>query len=200
MRFASVDQEIEPAQTLGSSTTQDSVRGRPQNSLTPEAEADLKTISLGLHSTQLQQRRMSNFAFEPVSLPVSRAPSNEPSPLSSRQQTESSNESPMVTPGDGSISQAPLVPAEPYIYVEPRHPSGASGAPLTKVQPEPMQMAAQQVGSAAVSSGENNVDPNLPSSPPTTRPSSVSDHISTRPRLPLWWPRPKKRLRSDIEP
>ena len=87
----------------------------------------------------------------------------------------------MVTPGDGSISQAPLVPAEPYAYVEPRHPSGASGAPLTKVQPEPMQMAAQQVGSAAVSSGENNVDPNLPSSPPTTRPSSVSDHISTRP-------------------
>ncbi|KAL8861749.1 MAG: hypothetical protein Q9178_001950 [Gyalolechia marmorata] len=181
VRFASVDQEIEPAQTLRSSTTQDSGRGRPQNSLTPEVEADLKTISLGLHCTQLQQRRMSNFAFEPVSLPVSRVPSNEPSPLSSRQQTESSNESPMVTPGEGSMSQAPLAPAEPYADVEPRHPSGASGAPLAKVQPEPMQLAPQQVASAAVSSGENNADPNLPSSPPTTRPSSVSDHNSTRP-------------------
>ncbi|KAL8769488.1 MAG: hypothetical protein Q9209_004549 [Squamulea sp. 1 TL-2023] len=152
VRFASVNQEIEPAHTLGSSTTRDSGQARPQTTLTLEAQAELRSISVGLHNSQLQQRRMSNFAFEPVSLPVSRAPSNEPSPFASRQQTESTNDSPMVTPGDGGGSPA-------------------AGAHLAKVQ----------AGADAVSSRENIAEPSLPSSPSTTRPSSASDHTSTRP-------------------
>ncbi|CAL8578482.1 Nitrogen permease reactivator protein [Xanthoria parietina] len=181
VRFASVNQEIEPAQTLLSSTTQDSAQSRPQNPLSPEAQAELRSISLGLHSSQLQQRRMSNFAFEPVSLPVSRAPSNEASPFTSRQQTDSSNDSPVVTPGDGGASPAPLAPAEAYADVEPRHPSAVSGPPLAKVHQGP-PMPPQQAGSAAESSQENLTEPNtLPTSPPTTRPSSASDHTSTRP-------------------
>lgn len=174
MRFASVDQEIEPAQTLVSSTTQDSGQSRPQNPLNLEAQAELRSISLGLHSSQLQQRRMSNFAFEPVSLPVSRVPSNEPSPFPSQQETESSTNSPMVTPGDGG-------PAESYAGTEPRHPSAAYGTPLAKVHADP-PIDLQQASPAAESSQENITEPNLlPTSPPTTRPSSASDHTSTRP-------------------
>ncbi|KAI4252202.1 MAG: hypothetical protein L6R42_008069 [Xanthoria sp. 1 TBL-2021] len=181
VRFASVDQEIEPAQTLASSTTQDSGQPRPYNPLTLEAQAELKNISLGLHSSQLQQRRMSNFAFEPVSLPVSRVPSNEPSHFPSRQETESSTNSPMVTLGDGGPSPAPLAPAEFYADVEPRHPPAASGTPLTKVPADP-PIDLQQAGPAVESTQENITEPNLlPTSPPTTRPSSASDHTSTRP-------------------
>ncbi|KAL8732464.1 MAG: hypothetical protein Q9166_002677 [cf. Caloplaca sp. 2 TL-2023] len=181
VRFASVNQEIEPAQTMESSTTQDSGTAMPQNPLTPEAQAELRSISLGLHSSQLQQRRMSNFAFEPVSLPVSRAPSNEPSPYSSQQPTGSSNDSPIVTPGAGNASPAPLAPAESLVDAEARHTSTASGADLAKVHPDPVQMAPQQGGPLAAPFKENVGDLNLPSSTPTTRPSSASDHTSTRP-------------------
>ncbi|KAL9640927.1 MAG: hypothetical protein Q9204_000494 [Flavoplaca sp. TL-2023a] len=181
VRFASVNQEIEPAQTLASSITHDSRQSRPQNLLTPEAQADLRrSISLGLHSSQLQQRRMSNFAFEPVSLPVSRAPSNEPSPFSSRQQTQSSTHSPIVTPGEVP-SPALLAPAGSSADVEPRHPPVASGTPPAKVHQDPL-IVPQQVSQAAGSSQDNLTEPNVPStSPPTTRPSSASDHTSTRP-------------------
>ncbi|KAL8788016.1 MAG: hypothetical protein Q9213_001908 [Squamulea squamosa] len=162
VRFASVNQEIEPAQTLGTSTTRDSGQARPQTTLTPEAQAELRNISLGLHSSQLQQRRMSNFAFEPVSLPVSRAPSNEPSPFASRQQTGSTNDSPMVTPANGGLSPA-------------------AGAHPAEIQPDQAHTAPQQAGAASVSSTGNIAEPSLPSSPSTTRPSSASDHTFTRP-------------------
>ncbi|KAL8807272.1 MAG: hypothetical protein Q9182_000777 [Xanthomendoza sp. 2 TL-2023] len=181
VRFASVDEEIEPAQTLPSSTTQDSAQPRPQNPLTPEAQAELRSISLGLHSSQLQQRRMSNFAFEPVSLPPSRMPSNEPSPYTTQQPTTSSRGSPMHTPGDGSALSGPGPPTESYVDVKGRHPSAASGADLAKVHPDPAQLAQQQAAPAGVPSGENIADPSLPPSAPTTRPSSASDHTSTRP-------------------
>ncbi|KAL8675914.1 MAG: hypothetical protein Q9186_007507 [Xanthomendoza sp. 1 TL-2023] len=181
VRFASVNQEIEPAQTLASSTTQDSAQPRPQNSLTPEAQAELRSISLGLHSSQLQQRRMSNFAFEPVSLPPSRIPSNEPSPYTTRQPTTSSHGSPMHTPGDGNTLSGPGPPPESYVDAKARHLSAASGADLAKVHLDPAQLAQQKASPVVLPSGVNIADPSLPPSAPTTRPSSASDHTSTRP-------------------
>jgi hypothetical protein len=61
VRFASVNEEIEPAKTLEDSS-------RPSGA----DEATLKELSKTLQNTQLQGRRMSHFAFEPVSLPASR--------------------------------------------------------------------------------------------------------------------------------
>lgn len=43
--------------------------------LSPGAQAEIRQLSQGLHDVHLQQnmqRRMSNFAYEPVSLPTSR--------------------------------------------------------------------------------------------------------------------------------
>ncbi|KAL8738022.1 MAG: hypothetical protein Q9181_001129 [Wetmoreana brouardii] len=172
VRFASVNQEIEPAQMTLSSTTQGSGQTRSQTELTPEAQADLRSISFGIQNSQLQQRRMSNFAFEPVSLPVSRAPSNEPSPYPSRQPTRSSNASPMLTPRSSDVSPAP------HLGDQARQSSTASGANLAKVHPDPVQMAPQ----APVAVHEpNTTDTTFTSSTPTTRPSSASDQISTRP-------------------
>lgn len=124
---------------------------------------------------------MSNFAFEPVSLPVSRAPSNEPSPFTSRQPTTSSSNSPIPTPGYAGASPNAGPSAEFEVVTTPHHPSAASGAALAKVHPDPAQLAQQQAAPVSIPSGENVADPSLPSSTPTTRPSSASDHTSTRP-------------------
>ena len=76
VRFASKNQEIEPSHSLHPESTLASSEGRRSPvELTPEAEAEIRTLSLSVHGSRLQQRRMSNFAFEPVSLPASRVSS-----------------------------------------------------------------------------------------------------------------------------
>lgn len=64
VRFASVDEEIEPKTSL------EPLSGIP--SIQEPTEHDIRELSANLHNTQLQNRRMSHFAFEPVSLPASR--------------------------------------------------------------------------------------------------------------------------------
>lgn len=128
---------------------------------------------------------MSNFAFEPVSLPVSRAPSTEPSPYSSRQPTRSNNTSPLLTPRDANNSQASLsstgTPGEDGL----RQTRNASGSDFAKLRPDPVHMGPptsarnELLGAAALGGATGDTD--QPSSAPITRPSSASDHASTRP-------------------
>lgn len=72
VRFASVNQEIEPAHSLQSLSTvpSDISGGMPEFS--PEAQEEIRNLSISLQSSPLQQRRMNHFAFELVSLPTSR--------------------------------------------------------------------------------------------------------------------------------
>lgn len=72
VRFASVNQEIEPAHSLQSVNTTESAERSTAQVLPPETQAELEKLSTTFQSAHLQQRRMSNFAFEPVSLPASR--------------------------------------------------------------------------------------------------------------------------------
>ncbi|KAI4096858.1 MAG: hypothetical protein Q9206_001592 [Seirophora lacunosa] len=176
VRFASAsaNQEIEPVETLESATTQESSQPRPQTQMTPGV-AELRSISLGLHGSQLQQRRMSNFAFEPVSLPVSRAPSTEPSPYSSRQQTTSNNASPMLSPRDPNESPTSLSAGGSHPERETQHSSTASSSGLG---PQTLVHRGAPTGAAP---GETVAGTGQSPSAPTTRPSSVSEPASTRP-------------------
>ena len=72
VRFASVNQEIEPEQSLQPFDTAESSEGPNTQVLSPETQAELQRLSTTLQNVRLQERRMSNFTFEPVSLPVSR--------------------------------------------------------------------------------------------------------------------------------
>lgn len=63
VRFASANEEIEPVPL----DNNESIPPRSQ-----QEELSIKELSQSLQSTQLQGRRMSHFAFEPVSLPASR--------------------------------------------------------------------------------------------------------------------------------
>ena len=72
VRFSSVNQEIEPAYSLQSVDTLTPDEQHSTGTLSPEAHAEIRNLSRTLQDSHLQHRRMSHFAFEPVSLPVSR--------------------------------------------------------------------------------------------------------------------------------
>lgn len=70
VRFASVNEEIAPNETLESLDSMSLSHNSPA-----EGGEQLKQLSETLQGTHLQERRMSHFAFEPVSLPASRVSS-----------------------------------------------------------------------------------------------------------------------------
>ncbi|KAK3174300.1 hypothetical protein OEA41_001544 [Lepraria neglecta] len=134
--------------------------------MSPQAEDEIRNLSLGLHNSHMHQRRTGNFAFDPVSLPVSRAPSNESSPYhTSREPTRSGAPSPKASPAASTMPTPPLTPAGSH------HVPGGSGASLAKVHPDPVQMAPQMSGPRK--------DP-TPGSAATSRPSTPSENNSTR--------------------
>lgn len=106
VRFASKLQEIEPVHSLEAreSTMSDGCR----RALSPEAEAELKQLSMSITNPALQHRRISNFAFEPISLPASRVPSNE-----------------SAQPGTGTIRRD-LIPGS-AAHTPPLTPASSSG-------------------------------------------------------------------------
>lgn len=70
VRFSSVNQEIEPASML-SPVSEKSVldsQSHDQN----QNEDDLRSLAISLQRSQLQESRLRNFSFEPMSLPSSR--------------------------------------------------------------------------------------------------------------------------------
>ena len=180
VRFASVNQEIEPAHSLQSNTEAlDPPTSRGE--LGPDAEDEIRNLSLGLHQSHLHQRRTSNFAFEPMSLPVSRAPSNESSPYhTSREATRSGAQSPRMSP-HSTMTTPPLSP------VGTHHPESSlpipdgSGAKLAKVHPDPVQMTPQTSGPAEPPSSASAATsrPSTPSEPASTHPTSISQGSNT---------------------
>lgn len=66
VRFSSITQEIQPSlQSPVSDQNPDSIRQ-------PTDEDELRSLAMSLQSSQLQESRLRNFSFEPVSLPSSR--------------------------------------------------------------------------------------------------------------------------------
>ncbi|PGH26991.1 HAL protein kinase [Polytolypa hystricis UAMH7299] len=78
VRFASTNQEIEPAHRLQSrpDLTVES-KDETKNNLSPETKEELRSLAMKLQKSRLQETRMRNFAFDPLSLPASRIPSRE---------------------------------------------------------------------------------------------------------------------------
>ena len=180
VRFASVNQEIEPARSLQSaSQTSDDLIPNPQ--LDPRAKNEIRNLPLGLHSSHLQQRKMSNFIFEPCSLPASRVPSNESTPyMSSREPTRSAGPSPKMSPAGSAMTTPPLTPHGTQSKEGKK--DDVSGASLAKVHPDPVQMAPQMSApklSAPKLSAQTLADSSSPSVS-TSRPSTAGE-VGTRP-------------------
>jgi hypothetical protein len=66
VRFASGVEEIGPV------TKTNSDKPKSMEDLSPEAKEEIRSLAMTLQKSKLQESRMSNFQFEPVSLPASR--------------------------------------------------------------------------------------------------------------------------------
>ncbi|KAI7788388.1 hypothetical protein LA080_010721 [Diaporthe eres] len=87
VRFKSTVQEIDPQHPLSESAAPGG--DNASESVTPE---DIRSLSKSLQGHRLQERRMTNFAFEPYSLPASRTVSHDDdSRDASRQHTQSTD-------------------------------------------------------------------------------------------------------------
>lgn len=84
VRFASVNQEIEPDRSLQSQTSEKEAQNAPvAANWDPNAKDDIRSLALNLQDTRLQESRLRHFAFEPVSLPASRVCTSPISPHAS---------------------------------------------------------------------------------------------------------------------
>ncbi|EPE28377.1 Protein kinase-like (PK-like) [Glarea lozoyensis ATCC 20868] len=179
VRFASKNQEIEPAQTVESVEA-----APPQNNLRPEDEEKLKELASAFQNPRLQERRMSAFAFEPVSLPASRVPSNdEGSREASRANTQNSSvrPSPHQSPRQASMHSPPITPAATIS----RDAGAAKGAPLERLEPveDPSAVTPQiSPGTSGNSPTTTNADDSRPgSSGIATQPTSRSTESGIQP-------------------
>jgi hypothetical protein len=72
VRFASGVEEIEPVHSIHQLVDRSGHEVKSTEELTPEAKEEIRNLAMTLQKSKLQESRMSNYAFEPVSLPPSR--------------------------------------------------------------------------------------------------------------------------------
>ncbi|CRG84283.1 hypothetical protein PISL3812_01585 [Talaromyces islandicus] len=150
VRFASVNQEIEPD---NSAQSQPEPLGAPTaaNNLDPNAKDELRSLSISLQDTRLQESRLRHFAFEPVSLPASR--------VNSRDNTISSTTSPSGSPQVSVMQSPPLTPAATHS----RESKTTTESKPTKIDPS---LVTPEISDSSVHAGKQ-------PPPPSTRPSST---------------------------
>ncbi|KAI9826063.1 MAG: serine/threonine protein kinase [Thelocarpon impressellum] len=171
VRFSSVNQEIEPVEggQLGSPLS--------QRELSPEAQDELRNLTSTLTNSRLQGTRMSSFAFEPVSLPASRVPSNEtPTQPGAPAQANLPRSSRRPSPPATAMHSPPLTPAGAEATLEKVHPNAAT---MTSQVSAP-QNTPPPTSIGRVFGNENDQAPSASSSRPpssgqaSTRPTTIS--------------------------
>lgn len=76
VRFASGVEEVEAVQKVHGMTKSTDDGSKSMEDLSPEAKEEIRNLAMTLQKSKLQESRMSNFQFEPVSLPASRVSSS----------------------------------------------------------------------------------------------------------------------------
>ncbi|MCJ1391811.1 serine/threonine protein kinase [Xylographa bjoerkii] len=185
VRFSSKNQEIEPEQIVYAVPTLTSDNSKSEDTLSPEAQEEIRVLSRTLQESHLQHGRMSNFAFEPVSLPVSRAPSNEPSP---RRQLAEDRRSGAPSPRNSTsfpvMHSPPLTPAVSSSKDEQPGVTTVAGGHAARPHMEATQMTPQTSGPSKTPppTSADGISYSRHASPSaSSRPSSSSGQTSTRP-------------------
>jgi hypothetical protein len=71
VRFGGVE-EIGPVKGVREMTAESGENAMPVEDLSPEAKEEIRNLATTLQKSKIQETRMHNFQFEPVSLPTSR--------------------------------------------------------------------------------------------------------------------------------
>jgi hypothetical protein len=72
VRFSDVNEEIGADEKVQQVSAISGTGEGLEQTLSPEAEEEIRTISKTLQQSRCQAKRLENFSFEPVSLPPSR--------------------------------------------------------------------------------------------------------------------------------
>ncbi|CEJ58564.1 hypothetical protein PMG11_07218 [Penicillium brasilianum] len=168
VRFSSVTQEIEPSHAMLSPVSEVPQQLDPPKQAPDEEE--LRSLAMSLQRSQLQESRLRNFSFEPMSLPSSRVGSRESSDRSAHG-TGSFVASPHASPPVSAVQSPPLTPA---VTTSREGRAGDSVAALNAVgRATGQHPAITPETSPPVTSGDKNGPPR---SAPTSRPAS-SDYL-----------------------
>lgn len=169
VRFASVNQEIEPEQSLQSpASEQDQQNGPIASNLDENAKDELRSLAISLQDTRLQESRLRNFAFEPVSLPASRVNSRDTASA-----TASNTNSPHITPPVTLMQSPPLTPAATHSRDSKSSDNATTGSQASSQAKKHEPSAITPPSSEPASNTGNPPASTGPTSAPTTRPSST---------------------------
>ncbi|EFR03212.1 HAL protein kinase [Nannizzia gypsea CBS 118893] len=176
VRFASQNQEIEPPQNLlSSSGSPDTIVKGNVGPAPAGPGGEFIPFDSAFQKSRLQETRLHNFAFDPVSLPASRAPSRDSS-------IRDFNRSIAISPPPSQ----PQSPAFGPIDL-PEHPKdGHNRALLETTEMTPEASSSSERPSKHYVKNQPSFSSSRPSSPstaPSTRPVSGHSNASSAPKL-----------------
>ena len=181
VRFASANEEIEPSHSLQSmSETAENTTSNPQ--IDTQAENEIRSLAINLHNSHIEQRRMSNFAFEPCSLPASRVPSNESTPYqTSREQTGSGGPSPRRSPPASAMTTPPLTPHGTHSRDGKKEDTGQAKLNTDSIHIAPPPVGGKTYPPMTGEASSTSISTSRPSTADqaSTRPTSLSHDSST---------------------
>ncbi|KAJ5488941.1 Serine/threonine-protein kinase oca2 [Penicillium diatomitis] len=167
VRFSSITQEIEPSKTLLSPVQE--IPPQPEAYKQVSSEEEIRSLAMSLQKSQLQESRLRNYSFEPMSLPPSRGFER-----SQRPRHWVLRHLPHHSPPVSAVQSPPLTPAGTNSR-DGR--SGDNAAALQAIDRAKQNASAMTPeASPLVSSAENY---GTQRSAPTSRPSST-DHLPMR--------------------
>ncbi|RAL00914.1 Pkinase-domain-containing protein [Aspergillus ibericus CBS 121593] len=106
VRFSTITEEIEPSDRSVPPKAPGDEPIKNQNQ-----EEDLRSLAASLQKSQLQETRLRQFSYDPISLPSSRVASRESSDRSGREVNGSGLPSPRGSPTVSAMQSPPLTPA-----------------------------------------------------------------------------------------
>ncbi|PWY84926.1 Pkinase-domain-containing protein [Aspergillus heteromorphus CBS 117.55] len=106
VRFSAVTEEIQPSDPSASAKAPNAESTKNQ-----KQEEELRSLAASLQKSQLQETRLRQFSYDPISLPSSRVASRESSDRSAREANGSGLPSPRGSPTVSAMQSPPLTPA-----------------------------------------------------------------------------------------
>ncbi|EAW13051.1 putative protein kinase [Aspergillus clavatus NRRL 1] len=154
VRFSTITEEIEPPELSEALQTPP-----PDSSAPRKDDEDLRALAASLQSSQLQETRLRNFSYDPISLPSSRAVSRESSNRSAREMNGSVLPSPRASP----MQSPPLTPAATHSREAKHHDVPPVAHPTNSVAAMTPQTSPPVIGETR----------GVAQSAPSSRPSST---------------------------
>ncbi|KAL2864682.1 Pkinase-domain-containing protein [Aspergillus lucknowensis] len=171
VRFSSITEEIEPSNSHPSSTAPASVPA-----LSQKQDNDLSSLAASLQKSQLQESRLFNISYDPVSLPSSRVASRDSSERGRREDSGSGLPSTHTSPPASTIQSPPLTPAATHS----RETKASDGAPAQTTAKQAPPLPASQPSEITPSASPPTSGPSksaIAQSAPSSRPAST-DQLS----------------------